>query len=66
MYNIVIIYIIFLYKINNGKFHLYFLIMIFLGYYCSYKITSKLLKNVKLRLFIEKIKSRCYTKHNKR
>lgn len=61
MYNVVLIYIIITYKINNGKFHPYFFIMIILGFYSSFKLTKKMLKNVKLRQSIEKIKKKWYT-----
>ena len=66
IYNIVLIYIIAIFKINNGSFHIYFLIMIILGFISGIKTKNKMLKNVKLRSFIEKIKSKCYTKNNKR
>jgi len=61
IYNIVLLYIIIVYKLNNGKFHPYFFIMLSLGFYSSIKLTKRLLKNVKLRLFLEKIKNKCYT-----
>lgn len=61
IYNIVLLYIIIIYKLNNGNFHPYFFIMIVLGFYSSIKLTKKLLKNVKLRLLLEKIKKKCYT-----
>lgn len=61
IYNIVLIYIIIVFKINNGKFHPYFFIMILLGIYSSMKLTQKMLKNVKLRHSIEKIKKKWYT-----
>lgn len=61
MYNVVLIYIIITYKINNGKFHPYFFIMIILGFYSSFKLTKKMLKNVKLRQSIEKFKKKWYT-----
>lgn len=61
MYNIVLIYIIITYKINNGKFHPYFFIMILLGFYSSIKATKSMLKNVKIMQLLEKIKKKCYT-----
>lgn len=61
MYNIVLIYIIIIYKINNGKFHIYFFIMIIIGFITSIKFQKKLLKNVKLRSLLEKRKKKCYT-----
>lgn len=61
MYNIVLIYIIITYKINNGKFHPYFFIMILLGFYSSIKVTKSMLKNVKIMQLLEKIKKKCYT-----
>lgn len=65
MYNIVLIYIILIYKINNGIFHIYFFIMIILGFITNIKVTKKMLKNVKCRCFIEKIKKKCYTIKNR-
>lgn len=62
MCNIVLLYIIIIFKINNGKFHIYFFIMITLGYIFSIHLSQKLLKNVKCRALIEKIKQKCYTK----
>lgn len=65
MYNIVLIYIIMIFKINHGMFHLYFFIMIVLGFLTNIKLTKKMLKNVKYRSFIEKIKKKCYTIKNR-
>lgn len=62
MYNIVLIYIIIIYKINNGNFHPYFFIMLTLGIFTSFKLSKMLPKNVKFRSFVEKIKKKCYTK----
>ncbi len=61
IYNIVLIYIIIIYKINNGQFHIYFFIMLILGFYSNIKLTKKLLKNVKLRQSLAKFKKKCYT-----
>ena len=65
MYNIVLIYIIIIFNINHGIFHIYFFIMIALGFYTNIKLTKKMLNNVKCRLFIEKIKKKCYTIKNR-
>lgn len=65
MYNIVLIYIIIIFKINNGMFHLYFFIIISLGFYSNIKLTKKMLNNVKCRSIIEKIKKKCYTIKNR-
>jgi len=65
MYNIVLIYIIIIYKINNGIFHIYLFFMIILGFFSSIKITKRMKINVKLRSFIAKMKSKCYTKKNR-
>ena len=40
MYNIVLTYIIIIYKINNGIFHIYLFFMIILGFLSSIKITK--------------------------
>lgn len=58
MYNLVLIYIIIIFKINKGSFHPYFLLMIFLGMYSNFKLTNKMLNNVKYRSFIAKIKKK--------
>lgn len=65
MYNLVLIYIIIIFKVNSGRFHPYFLLMIILGIYCNYIFTNKMLKNVKYRSFIEKIHKKWYTIKNK-
>lgn len=65
MYNIILLYIISMYKINNGQFHIYFIFMIVLGFISSYKLTKKLENSVKFSSFVEKIKRACYTKDNK-
>lgn len=62
MCNIVLLYIIIIFKINNGKFHIYFFFMIALGYIFGIHLSNNLLKNVKCPPFIEKIKKKCYTK----
>ena len=65
MYNIVLIYIIIIFKINNGIFHPYFFIMIALGFYTNNKIIKKMSSNEKYRLFIEKTTSKWYTIKNR-
>lgn len=45
--NIVLIYIVLLYKINQGVFHIYFLLMILLGYLFSLKQIKNVKKCVK-------------------
>jgi len=65
MCNIVLIYIILIFKLNNGNFHIYFILMIIIGFIISIKIYKNLLNNVKCRQLIEKIKKKCYTKKNK-
>lgn len=65
MYNVVLLYIIIIFKLNNGIFHLYFFIMITLGFLSNLKLTKKMLKNVKYRSFIAKIKKKCYTIKNR-
>ena len=65
MYNMVLIYIIIIYKVNHGIFHIYFFIMIALGFYSSLQLTKKMSSNKKICLFIEKITSKCYTIKNR-
>lgn len=62
MYNIVLIYIILMYKLNNGKFHIYFILMIIIGCYSSYIFTKKIANNVKFKRVVEKPLKKCYTK----
>ena len=65
MYNVVLLYIIIIFKLNNGIFHLYFFIMITLGFLSNLKLTQKVLKNVKFHSFIANIKKKCYTIKNR-
>lgn len=51
-----LIYITGLYKINFGVVHIYFLIMIFLGYYFAYIIKKIVSNNVKSWKFFKKSK----------
>lgn len=52
-----LLYITFLYKINFGVFHIYFLIMLCLGYYVSFFLKKFLIKNIKRDKF-KKIKKK--------
>lgn len=65
MCNIVLIYIISIFKLNNGNFHIYFFLMLILGFYSGFILSNKMLNNVKYRSLLEKIKKKCYTKKNK-
>lgn len=65
IYNIVLIYIISIYKINTGIFHIYFFLMIILGFISCYFFTKKMKNNVKYREIIEKAQKKCYTKKNR-
>lgn len=62
MYNVVLLYVIVVYKINRGIFHIYFFLMIILGFLVGYKVKKYLLNNVKWRGFVAKFKKKCYTK----
>ncbi len=61
-YNLILIYIILIFHINNGTFHLYFFLMIIIGYIMAFKFTNKMLNNVKFCSFLAKLKKKCYTK----
>ena len=65
MFNMILLYIIIIFQINNGIFHIYFFIMIVLGFISSIKLTKKMLNNVKFRSFIAKVKQKCYTIKNR-
>lgn len=62
IYNIVLFYIIVFFRLNNGKFHIYFLIMGGLGFCFTDYLTKRLSNNVNLLSFIEKLKNKWYTK----
>lgn len=50
--DIIIIYIIILYHLNKGYFHIYFIIMVFIGYFNGYLINKKLISKINVnRLF---------------
>ena len=44
MYNIVLLYIIMIFNINHGIFHIYFFIMIALGFFTNLKWSKRMLK----------------------
>ena len=44
-----IIYIIILYKLNKGYFHIYFIMMVFLGFGISYIIHQKILSKMDVK-----------------
>lgn len=58
IYNVVLLYIILVFKINNGNFHIYFFIMMVLGFLCSVKVNKLLLNNVKFCSLLEKKKKK--------
>ena len=58
MYNIVLIYLICLYKLNQGMFHIYFLFLLILGFMSGIKLLKIMLNNVKMRNFLAKIKKK--------
>lgn len=62
IYNIVLLYIILVFKMNNGNFHVYFMLMIMLGFGSNIRLTKYLLNNVKFLSLLEKVKKKCYTK----
>jgi len=50
--DMVIIYIILLYHLNKGYFHIYFIAMVFFGFFCGFIIYKKLLSKIDVnRLF---------------
>ena len=52
--DVVLIYLIIMYKINKGIFHNYFILMIFLGYVVSFNKIKASTKRLKLKCIIEK------------
>ena len=58
MYNIVLIYTIILYKLNQGIFHIYFLILIIIGFLSGFKLLKLMLNNVKICNLLAKIKKK--------
>lgn len=65
MLNVVLLYLIGLYKINMGIFHIYFGFMIILGFFVGRLMLKKLLNNVKFSSLLEKIRKKWYTKNSR-
>ncbi len=61
-YNLVLIYLIMLFKLNHGNFHIYFFLLLILGFICAYKVSNKLLTTKKRNNFLARLKKKCYTK----
>lgn len=55
-FDLAILYILFMYKINYGIFHFYYLICFLLGYIMSYRFINKYVKKCKIYL-INRFKS---------
>lgn len=50
--DMIIIYIIIFYNLNKGYFHIYFIIMVFIGYLCGYLLNKKIISKIDVnRLF---------------
>lgn len=49
--DMIILYIIMLYKLNNGYFHIYFIMMVMVGYLVGYILYKKILS----KIFVNKI-----------
>ena len=58
MIDITLLYILMLYKINNGFVHIYFLFLVLFGFLFGVKLKNMLIKNVKLRKYIDKLKQK--------
>jgi len=56
--DLVLIYLIILYKINYGIVHHYFILMIFLGHFLANKKIKMLIKNVKSKFLVAKKKNK--------
>lgn len=55
--DVVLLYIIIMYKINKGIFHLYFILMVILGFIVSHNKINASIKRISKKLFIEKKKN---------
>ena len=62
MYNITLIYIINLYKLNGGIGHVYFFLLMGLGVYSAYKLSILVKNSEKFGKLLVKVKAKCYTK----
>ena len=54
--DITIIYIIFIYHINKGYFHIYFIFMVFLGYFVGFITNSYILSKINVKSILNKLK----------
>lgn len=56
--DLVLLYLVILYKVNYGIVHHYFIFMVFLGYFLFNKKIKVLTKNVKRKFFVAKNKNK--------
>ncbi len=56
VFDISIIYVILLYKINNGYFHIYFILILFLGYFVGYITNNIYLSKIYVKIKSKKLK----------
>lgn len=54
--DITIIYVIIIYKINKGYFHIYFIVMVLIGYFVGYITNYKILCKINVKSIINKLK----------
>lgn len=55
--DITIIYIIFIYHINKGYFHIYFIFMVFLGYFVGFITNIYILSKINVKSIFNKLKN---------
>ena len=56
VFNMSFIYAIILYKLNNGYFHIYFILMVIFGYYIGYLLNNNIKSKIHVNIKINKLK----------
>ena len=51
--DMVIIYIIIFYYLNKGYFHIYFILMVFVGYFAGFLIYKKIISKINVKRFFK-------------
>lgn len=55
--DMIIIYLIIFYHLNNGYFHIYFILMVFIGFFTGYILYKKFLSKINVKKIISNCKN---------
>lgn len=58
--DIIIIYIIIIYRLNKGYFHIYFILIVFVGFFVGFILNKKIISKIDVKRFFKNWKTNGY------